>query len=367
MKVVFGVLMMIAALPLLFWNEGRAVRTAQALEEGRGSAVTTSSDKADPGKEGKLVHTTGRARTADTVSDPVFGVSTNAIALKRKVEMYQWTEERESRGRGSDNYVYKYTKQWSASLVDASKFKVPDEHPNPRSMQYSSEKWIAGKVTLGAYTLSPSQVNRIPGADPVHAVLPPSGTVTAGALREHGGALYIGENPEQPQVGDLRITYAKVPDSDVSIVAKQVGSSFAPYRAKSGSTVDLQSKGIVSLDEMFTGAEDANTAAMWGLRVGGFILMAIGVGLMLRPLAAIAGGIPILGAIVGAGTVLIAVLIAAVLSLTTIGLAWIFFRPLLGVALLLVGGAAAYGLWHRIGKARREGVAPDARPAHAPP
>jgi hypothetical protein len=139
MKVVFGVIMMIAALPLLFWNEGRAVRTAQALEEGRGSAVTTSSDKVDPGKEGKLVHAAGRARTADTVSDPVFGVSTNAIALKRKVEMYQWTEERESRGGDSDNYVYKYTKQWSASLVDASKFKVPDEHPNPRSMQYSSE------------------------------------------------------------------------------------------------------------------------------------------------------------------------------------------------------------------------------------
>jgi hypothetical protein len=217
---------------------------------------------------------------------------------------------------------------------------------------------------LGAYTLSSSQVNRIPGEDPVQAVLPPSASGTALA-RERGGALYVGENPEQPQVGDLCITYAKVSDSDVSIVAKQVGSSFAPYRAKSGSTVDLQSKGIVSLDEMFTGAEDANTAAMWGLRVGGFILMAIGVGLMLRPLAAIAGGIPILGAIVGAGTVLIAVLLAAVLSLTTIGLAWIFFRPLLGVALLLVGGAAAYGLWLRIGKARREGVALDARPAHA--
>ena len=81
--------------------------------------------------------------------------------------------------------------------------------------------------------------------------------------------------PSLPKVGDLRITFTKVPDSDVSIVAKQVGSSFAPYRAKAGPTVDLQTKGIVSLDEMFTGAEDANIAAMWALRISGFILTAI--------------------------------------------------------------------------------------------
>jgi len=351
MKIVFGVLMMLAALPLLFWNEGRAVRTAHALEEGRGGAVTTPSDKVDPGKEGKLVHTSGRASTAGTVSDPVFGIAANAIALKRNVEMYQWTEQRESRGRGSENYIYKYTKQWSAALVDSAKFKVPDEHPNPRTMQYRSEKWIASKVSLGAYTLSSSQVNRIPGEDPVNAVLPAPGSA-ARALREHAGALYVSENPGQPQIGDLRITFTKVPDSDVSIVAKQVGSSFAPYRAKSGATVDLQTRGLVSLDEMFTGAEDANVAAMWGLRISGFILMAIGVGLMLRPLAAIFSGIPILGHIVGAGTVLVAVMVAAVLALTTIGFAWVFHRPLLGISLLAVGGAAAYGIWRQVGKAR---------------
>src|SRR5687768_7217856 len=101
MKVVIGILMMIGALPMLFWNEGRAVRTAESLGEGRGAAVSVSSEKVDPAKEGKLVHTMGRAKTADTVSDPVFGVSANAIALRRKVEMYQWKETSESRGRNA--------------------------------------------------------------------------------------------------------------------------------------------------------------------------------------------------------------------------------------------------------------------------
>src|SRR5688572_9889170 len=121
MKVVFGVLMMTVAFPLLFWNEGRAVHTAQSLEEGRGAVVSTSSEKVDPALEGKLVHTTGRVRTASTVSDPVFGVSANAIALNRKVAMYQWKEKSESRGGGSEARTYRYTKEWSETLVDSSK------------------------------------------------------------------------------------------------------------------------------------------------------------------------------------------------------------------------------------------------------
>src|SRR3954470_3963631 len=101
MKVVIGILLMVSAFPMLFWNEGRAVRMAESLGEGRGIAVSVPSDKADPQNDGKLVHTTGRAKTADTVADPVFGVSVNALALRRKVEMYQWKETSESRGRNA--------------------------------------------------------------------------------------------------------------------------------------------------------------------------------------------------------------------------------------------------------------------------
>jgi hypothetical protein len=127
----------------------------------------------------------------------------------------------------------------------------------------------------------------------VRAVVP-SGAAAVRGLRERDGVLHIGENPEQPQIGDLRVSFTKVPENDVSIVAKQVGTLFAPYRAKSGSVVDLQTKGTVSVDEMFTSAEHANTAALWGARIMGFILMAIGVALMLRPLAAIVSSIPII-------------------------------------------------------------------------
>ena len=66
--ILVGIVMVIAAFPLLFWNEGRAVRTAKSLDEGSGAVVTTPSERVDPAHEGKLVHTTGRAKSTATLS-----------------------------------------------------------------------------------------------------------------------------------------------------------------------------------------------------------------------------------------------------------------------------------------------------------
>jgi hypothetical protein len=266
--------------------------------------------------------------------------------------MYQWKEKSESRGRNADSTIYRYTKDWSDTLVDSTKFKVPDEHVNPASMPYKSDKWIARKVMLGAYTLSPEQVNRLPGEEPVKPAAPPPGSMIAHPVREHGDALFIGRSPDEPQLGDLRVTFARTGESDVSIVARQVGTTFEPYRAKAGSTVDLQSVGTFSADHLFSGAEEANVAQLWALRVMGFLLMAIGLRVMLKPLSEMTGGIPILGSLIGVGLTAVCVLFAGVLSLATISVAWIFYRPLLGLALLLIGGGAIYGSWQYYVKMR---------------
>ena len=315
------------------------------------------------------MHTTGRATTADTVKDPVFGVSVNAIALSRKVEMYQWKETSKSEtrnkvGGGTETVTtYSYAKEWSESPLDSSKFKQQQGHRNPGGMAYKSEKWTAPKVTLGAYTLTPAQVSRISGDEPVKAALPSTSPGLSRPLQENAGGFYVGDNPEQPQIGDLRMSFSKVGESDITVVAKQMGNSFEPYRAKAGSTVDLQERGIQSADAMFTSAEESNVILTWILRAVGLVLMAIGIGMMFKPLSILAGVLPILGDIVAAGTGIISFLLAAVLSLTTIGIAWIFYRPLLGIALLVIGGALIYGVWHLIGKVRAKRIAPAAQAA----
>ena len=79
--IVVGLGMAVVAFPLLFWNEGRAVQTAQSLEEGAGAVISVPADRVDPGNEGKLVHLSGTSATSAPVRDVEFGVE-EAKALK---------------------------------------------------------------------------------------------------------------------------------------------------------------------------------------------------------------------------------------------------------------------------------------------
>ncbi|HEV8238682.1 MAG TPA: hypothetical protein VGS57_04895 [Thermoanaerobaculia bacterium] len=82
---VVGVIFALVAVPLLFWNEGRAVKRARTLAEGAGKVVSVPAAAVDASHEGGLVHTSGQATTDEVLRDPTFGVERNALALERKV------------------------------------------------------------------------------------------------------------------------------------------------------------------------------------------------------------------------------------------------------------------------------------------
>ena len=94
-----GFVMFLVAFPVLFWNEGRAVRTAKSLEEGAGAVVSVAAERVEPGNQGKLIHVTGATATDEVLADEEFGVKAPAIKLLRQVEMYQWTEEKTEKKR----------------------------------------------------------------------------------------------------------------------------------------------------------------------------------------------------------------------------------------------------------------------------
>ena len=45
--VLFGLLLLVAGVVGLFWNEGRAVTTARSLEEGAGIVMSVAADRVD--------------------------------------------------------------------------------------------------------------------------------------------------------------------------------------------------------------------------------------------------------------------------------------------------------------------------------
>lgn len=147
----------------------------------------------------------------------------------------------------------------------------------------------------------------------------------------------MGESPADPKIGDSRVSFKSVKPLEVSVVSQQEGNSFVPYQATNGRDVELLQAGRHTAEQMFEKAKNDNVVLSWILRVGGFILMMVGFNMVFKVASVLADVLPIAGNIVGAGTGIIAFLLAACLSLMTMAVAWIFYRPILGVSLLFVG------------------------------
>jgi hypothetical protein len=148
----------------------------------------------------------------------------------------------------------------------------------------------------------------------------------------------------EPQIGDLRVSFSVVKPTTVSLIASQLGDTFGAYQTEAGDKLDMLQVGAHSADSMFQAAMAANRTLTWILRLVGFLAMLIGVAMVFRPLAVLADFIPLLGDLLRTGTALFAFAVAAPLSLLTIAIAWVFYRPLLGICLIVVAVVIVVGL-----------------------
>lgn len=366
-----GIVVVLIMAAVLFWNEGRARKRYLDLKEGAGSVVSVASDKVDPAAEGKLVHLTGETRVAAPLVDPDFGISLSAVKLVREVEIYQWvevvkTETRNKVGGGTEEIkTYSYERQWRDSPVDSSKFKVSAEHRNPSAMQVRSATITADAVALGAFALPGFLVAQIGGGQPyVPESLDQAKAEIRAAARIADGLVYFGADPRSPAVGDLRVRFSRVPTGVVSVVAQQSGSTFVSYQTKTKNTLDLLELGTVAAPDMFKRAQDRNTTLTWAVRVLGFFVLGIGFSMVLRPIAVLASILPFLGRLVGTGTTVVAFLLGGIVWCLTVSVAWIFYRPLLGISVLVVTVVLLFLLVKRL---RGRGEVAPPLPAAPPP
>ncbi|MEK6796347.1 MAG: TMEM43 family protein [Spirochaetota bacterium] len=353
--ILLGFALFLGAFPALFMNEGRAVDTARALAEMGKSYTVVDASSVNPANEGKLVYVTGNAATKDIVADADTGISMNAIKLRRTVEMYQWEERAETRtqtklGGGEEKVTtYTYTKGWSSSAKSSSSFHLPEGHQNPEMMFRGSgssadESFYAGSVSLGAFRLSDSQIRGIGGdkpyfvSDPDIMKLRPSMRAKAKA---NAGMIFLGYDPANPQVGDHRIKYTVVTQPvTVSLMAQQTGTSFTPYISKNKQSRELISTGLVTPEQMILTAQKNNMILTWVLRFLFAFMMISGLSMISKPLQVLAGILPPLGAVVGAGLGIVTFLVGGAFSLITIAIAWVFFRPIIGITLIAIAVAA---------------------------
>lgn len=338
--VLFGIVLIIAGIILLSWNEGRTIKNKRALNEGAEMVVSIGSTGIDAANEGKLVHLSDIASTENVLSDPVFGISENAIHLRRSVEMYQWKESADSKtekklgGAEETTTEYTYSKEWSSSLNNSSDFKVVEGHSNPAEFLFKAGTHTAGDVTVGEFRLSPSLVSKIGGYEALAITNFDASTIENAKLTNN--RIYIGKGSEQaPKVGDLRVTFSVVKAKTVSLVAVQFGNSFTSFTASNGNNIELLSLGTQTADQMFVSALKSNKVTANLLRLLGVVLIFVGFVMIFKPLSVLADVVPFIGSIVGFGTGILSFLLSLIIGLVTIAVAWIAYRPWVAIPLLI--------------------------------
>ncbi|MBR4191523.1 MAG: TMEM43 family protein [Prevotella sp.] len=412
-----GFLLFVLGTALLWWNEGRAVKTEKMLDEAGSAYVEMENpNKKDASLEGELICGTAMATTEDSLSDAQFGIGAKAIALRRTVEYYQWVEHSQTKkedklgGKEVTTTTYTYSKQWVSSPVQSSQFHDPAyQNKNMVLTTVDEAEQYAENVSFGAYKLPESLIHSISSregmdlaisedllsqfdkstqaayerfygvqksiqqptqqsapqqpaipdsvkallSDSVKAVLDSLQAVSDSInkqmataenkkdlqyIHQASNVLYFGRVPGSPEVGDVRVTFEKVVPAKVTVMAVVDGDSFKPFKAKNGKRFQTLVMGKKSGDEIIDAAKESNNMILWALRIIGILMVIGGLKGIFGFIETILKVVPFIAGIFGWGIGLVCTVIGIAWSLIIIAIAWLFYRPLLGISLLVLAG-----------------------------
>ncbi len=401
-----GILLFCIGTGLLWWNEGRMVKTAKMLEEAGGSYVEMENpNKKDASLEGELVCGTALATTEDSLSDSQFGVGAKAIALHRKVEYYQWVEHSDEKkedklgGKEVTTTTYTYSKKWVSSPVESAEFKDPAyQNKNTILTTVEGADHYAENVKFGAYKLSETLIHMISSREGLNlaisedllkeldksaqtayerfygvkksaqqtaaqqpaetAVISDSAKAVADSLKavndsiiknavnkkdfeyvhQAGNVLYFGRVPGSPEVGDVRVTFEQVVPAKVTVMAVVDGETFKAFKAKNGKRFQTLVMGRKTGDEIIDAEKESNGFWLWVWRIVGTMLVIGGLKGIFGFIETILKVVPFIAGIFGWGVGVVCTIVGIVWSLIVIAVAWLFYRPVLGITLLVISG-----------------------------
>lgn len=347
---ILGFFVIMTAIGLLYYNEGRAVVEYMSLAEGSGICTTIEPVIGPDTAEfnNKLVHLVGPIQLREQLIDTQFGVQAPYAACMRTVEMFQWIERKETRaikteGGTMEETMYSYDQDWSEAKIDSAIFSNPSGHRNPKSWTIESRHLMSPEVQVGQYILSEKLISQINNWAPYVPDVDPQ------RLKEKNLIVYMGKiytgKPLRPEVGDYRVSFQSAGRANemVSVVAQKRKNRLEEYKTKVGGSIEMLLLGRLSKGHMF---DQANTAAnwmTWGCRVAAWLLMWSGIALMLQPILYLVKWIPILSQIANLTACLLGFTSSLMLSIITIAISWIRFRPY--VACSLLAGALAILIW----------------------
>ncbi len=344
--ILVGFGLIVGAIGLLWWNEGRSVEQAQALGEMQQNIITLSGTKYDASSENKAVLLRGEVTPLNRVEDREFGVRSDGLVLAKKVQMYQWRERKNTKtedklGGGTETITtYDYRRVWSEASINSSSFKHSIDHRNPTT-HYKSQIY-ATDASLGDYHLGENIVKRINAKKEFNGLQKMRERV--GEAINHKSFLYIGYNPQRPRIGDIKITYTVAPKGVYTFAGKSLQRDIIPYVTQNGKSFVFVREGRVDAQTIFKEELDANATLTWIMRGVGLLMMFIGFTMIMGPLTTLANVLPFLGFLVGGVTSVVAGAFTLILGSIVIAISWFGARPMLSIGIIVVGVVIALAL-----------------------
>jgi len=155
-----------------------------------------------------------------------------------------------------------------------------------------------------------------------------------------------------PRVGDVRVSFSELSCHTVTVLAKQKDTVLVPWESSQGSgyNIAILQSGSVSASDMISGAQSENTIWTWVKRVVGWLLCFIGFGMITSIISTVAdislNWIPFLGpmaaSIIDLGVSIANFILSISISVIVAGLAWVYYRPVLGLTLLACAGGLLF-------------------------
>lgn len=389
--ILWGIILVWISIWLLIWNEKNFVEQKAALDEWASIVQEAVIDQINSELDWSEIHVSWQTASDDeTLRDDIFWVVTDDLKLIRTVEMYQWYEDEDTECH--DNYwwsedcetTYTYDTKWSENAIDSNDFYQTSNHENPTIREYESNEWVKNPITLGAYTLTDTFIDKLVNYRTINLseqeIITPekyknstveqvtqtvettettvednnnsylygdseenntANTTESTNERFHinGNQIYIWLDPTKPAVWDLRITFSSVKPGTVSVIWKQVNSELTSYTASNWRPIALLEEWSVTAADMFLHAQQANKNMTWLLRLLWLFLMYCGFAAMFKFIETIAKVLPFLANIIWVWTGLIALWLTLVVWFVTIWIAWIAVRPVVWISCLVVAVA----------------------------
>ncbi len=315
---IIGLFLALLAIAALYFAERYFSKTSRTLEEVMQTVVNLPNiQKLNSKFDGKIVYAQGRVIGKELVQDETFGIKINALGLMRQVKYFQWQgrtakeKEAQSDGKAKNAQKEAYAKSWMSKPLPL----INDAKNNILIYEVESGTAYVRTAKLGAYTLSQKILQALDNfkifkpkftadrLENIHiAVLAASersdelsesiekfyanvhGEQESLLAHVHGNELFLGENFNKPNAGDLRLTFAAIAEQEVSVIAKVSGASLVPFTTSTGQEFFMLNVGNVSLKNMLKHSGGSNSSLLWIIRLVCLAFMGAGVRMFIMSL-----------------------------------------------------------------------------------